>query len=205
MNENYKKTRDAYRKLGKQYIENTASINLHVLPEFMKRLPKGGRVLDVGCIGGRDSKKFADAGFEVIGIDVVDVFLEEARKYVPQAKFLEMDMLKIDFPDNYFDGILAHAVLLHLEKNDVSGVLANFYRILKKGGIIDVGVKLGEGEGFEADGKLAENEKRFFSYFNKEEIESYVKEAGFEIILSQISPDYVGRGREWIIVWGEKR
>jgi len=203
ISDNYKKTAETYRNLGKKYIENAAAINLRALPEFMKVLPRGGRVLDVGCFGGRDSKKFVDAGFAVTGIDMVDVFIREARIYEPRAEFLEMDLLEIDLPENNFDGILAQAVLLHLEKKDIPKALANFYRILKRGGKVYVGVKAGEGQGWEAD-KLADNKERFFSYFSKTEIESYMTAAGFKIIFSEMSPDYVGRDKEWIIVWGQK-
>jgi len=201
--EKYKITAETYCKLGKKYIDNAAEINLRALPEFMKILPPGGRVLDVGCFGGRDSKKFVDAGFSVTGIDVVDVFIREAKKYAPRAEFLEMDLLEMDFPAGSFDGILAQAVLLHLEKRDIPKALANFHCVLKKGGKVYIGVKRGEGEGWNAD-KLADNAKRFFSYYTKEEIEGYVAQAGFEIIHSEISPDYVGRDKEWIIVWGAK-
>jgi SAM-dependent methyltransferase len=201
--DNYMKTREAYRQLGRKYIENSAGIKLHKLEEFMKLLPKGGRVLDVGCFGGRDSKKFADGGFEVTGIDVVDIFIEEAKKYVPQAKFLEMDMLEMDFPENYFDAVVAHAVLLHLERKDVPRALAGLYRVLKPGGKLYAGVKMGQGQGLMPD-KMADGLERYFTYFSKEEYEGYIKDAGFKVILSDISGDYVGRGLQWIVAWGEK-
>lgn len=203
-NNNYKKTIEAYQALGKRYIENAANINLHALEDFMKLLPKGGRVLDAGCFGGRDSKKFADAGFEVTGIDLADVFIEEARKYVPQAKFMKMDILEMNFEESYFDGVLAQAVLLHLERSDVPRALKNFWRVLKPAGKIYVGVK--EGKGFEmaADKELAAGYKRYFTYFKKEEMETYMREAGFKIKFCEFAPDYVGRDKKWIIIWGEK-
>jgi ubiquinone/menaquinone biosynthesis C-methylase UbiE len=101
----YKKTIELYEKLGKKYLEDIAGVVIRELPNFMRALPKGGKVLDVGCAGGRDSKKLVEAGFEVTGIDLVNVFLEEAEKNVPQAKFIRMDLLNLEFPDNYFDGI----------------------------------------------------------------------------------------------------
>ena len=200
----YKITIQTYGDLGKRYIENSASIDLFVLNEFMGTLPKGGKVLDVGCVAGRDSKKLAAAGFDVTGIDVVDIFLEEARKNVAGAKFLKMDMLDISFPKNSFDGILAQAVLLHIRRSEVPKVLKDFYKILKPGGKIYVGVKRGDGEGWEAD-KLANNKKRFFTYFSGEGIARYMKEAGFKVIFLKLFSDYVKRkNTEWIVAWGEK-
>ena len=58
MNKQYKKTIDLYKKLGKKYIDDTYKIKVRELPEFIKKLPGNSLVLDVGCAGGRDSKKF---------------------------------------------------------------------------------------------------------------------------------------------------
>lgn len=200
----FKKTIKTYRQLGKQYIANVASINLPSLPKFMKVLPKGGKVLDVGCAGGRDSRKFVANGFSVVGIDAVDIFISEAKKRVPQADFIKTDVLKLDFPRNTFDGIWAQAVLLHLERKDVPTVLAKFYVILKSGGKIHVAVKEGEGQGWDCD-KLANDKKRFFTYFSQKEMRNLFKKAGFKIILSKLVDDDAGREKiKWVVIWGEK-
>lgn len=204
MNQEYQKTREAYRRLGKKYIENAASINLSALSEFIKELPAGGKVLDIGCAGGRDSKKFADAGFDVTGIDIIDDFIEEAKKRVPRAKFLQMDLLDIDFPENEFDAIWAQAVLLHVERKDIPDVLAKMFRILKRNGKIHAAVKEGRGQGWEAD-KLSGGYKRYFTYFTKEEMEKYLIGAGFHIIRSEFAVDEAGRKNvRWIVIWGKK-
>ena len=200
----YQKTIELYERLGKKYVEDIASADIRELPDFIEALPKGGRVLDVGCAGGRDSKKFVEAGLEVIGIDLVDVFLEEARKNVPQAKFIKMDLLGLEFPDNHFDGIWANAVLLHLKKEDVPRALKGFNRVLKHKGKLYIGVKRGSGEKYKEE-RLSGGEKRFFSYFLKNEMEKFVRDAGFRIISSKIFPDTLGRkDLKWIGILAEK-
>lgn len=116
--------------------------------DFIKTLPKGGRILDVGCSAGRDSKRFAQNGFEIIGIDLVDVFLQEARKNVPEAKFLKMDLRRLNFSENYFDAIWAMAVLLYIEKKDLPETLNGFYNVLKPRGKLFITVKRGSGSKF---------------------------------------------------------
>jgi len=204
LSDNYKKTQQAYCDLGKQYIENSASIDLPLLPEFMKLLPKGGKVLDAGCAGGRDSYKFVHEGFLVTGIDVVDVFIEEAIKKVSQAKFIKMDLLNLKFPKNYFDAIWAQAILLHMGRKDIPKILETFHNILKKNGKIHIAVKKGNGSGWKAD-KLSNNKKRFFTYFSKKEIENYITAAGFKVIFSgERADDAARKNIKWIIVWAEK-
>lgn len=198
------KTTKIYRKLGKQYLRRIKDITPKEIYDFMKLLPKGGRVLDVGCAGGRDSERFAQKGLQVIGIDLVDAFLEEARKAVPEGKFVKMDMRELEFPENYFDGIWANAVLLHLSKKDVPKVLKNFYKVLRSNGKLHIRVKRGEGTGYEKD-KLSGGEERLFVYFQKDELEELVKAAHFRIIASRILPDESGRREvSWVSLWAEK-
>lgn len=200
----HKTTLEAYKRLGRCYTDNTFMIDIPELPEFIKLLSEDGKVLDVGCAGGRDAGKFSKAGFDVTGIDVIDVFLAEAAKNAPQAKFVKMDLLDLKFPDDFFDAIWAHAVLLHLERKNIPRAIKEFYRVLKTGGKIHIAVKKGRDSGWEAD-KLVGGEKRFFTYFSKKEIENYVKKAGFKIISSKITFDPTGRKNvKWIIIWAEK-
>lgn len=193
--------------MGKNYTESIAGANIAKLSDFIKILTqaKGGKILDVGCAGGRDSKKLTEAGFEVTGIDLVEVFLEIARISVPAANFIKMNLLNLGFPDDYFDGIWANAVLLHLRKQDVPIALNNFYRVLKCGGKLYIGVKRGRGEKY-VEERLSGGEKRFFSYFYKNEFEDFLRNAGFRLISSTMSSDSLGRNSlKWIELLAEKR
>lgn len=200
----YKSSIELYEELGKDYIKDIDKITPKEIYDFMKLLPKGGRVLDVGCASGRDSRTFAQEGFRVVGIDLVDLFLREARKKVPQAKFIKMDLLNLKFPKNYFDAVWAHAVLLHIKKKDIPKVLKGFYNILKPGGKLHIRVKEGKGVGYKKE-KLSGGKKRLFTYFLKDELEIFVKKAGFKIISSKFFPDELKRKDvTWIGVWAEK-
>ncbi len=138
-----RKTKETYESLGRAYLDSIKNVDIEGFFEFIKTLPEGGRVLDVGCAGGRDSKRFAQNGFEVVGIDLADEFLKEAKKNVPEAKFLKMDLRELDFPENYFDAIWAVAVLLHIRKESILETLNGFRKILKSKGKLFITVKRG--------------------------------------------------------------
>lgn len=200
----YKKTIEIYEKLGKKYIKDIKDLTPVEFSGFVKLLPKGGKVLDVGCAGGRDSKKLIQKGFEVIGIDLTDSFLKEAKKNVPRAKFIKMDARKLKLPNDYFDAIWASAILLHLKRKDISKTLKGFYRVLKTSGKLHIRVKKGKGSGYKKD-KLSSGEKRLFTYFSKDELEGLVKKADFKIIISRVFPDESRRKDvKWISIWAEK-
>jgi ubiquinone/menaquinone biosynthesis C-methylase UbiE len=144
---------------------------------FIKNL-KGKKILDVGCGPGRDTKYFTEQGLDVTAIDLTKALLEIAKKQAPKAQFHLMDMRKLKFPDNSFDGLWVNASLLHIPKKEAKQTVIGFKRILKPGGIIFIAVREGVEEKFSFDKGL----KRFYANYTKEELENLIKTAGFEII-----------------------
>jgi SAM-dependent methyltransferase len=55
-----------------------------------------GTVVELGCGSGISSRALADAGFDVVGVDLSGALLEIARERVPEAGFVEASFL--DFP-----------------------------------------------------------------------------------------------------------
>lgn len=200
----YQQTIAVYQKLGKEYLDNIAGLSVKGMAEFIRLLPKGARVLDVGCAGGRDAKIFASKGFEVTGIDLVGSYLKAARKYVPRAKFIKMDLRELTFPKSYFDAVWANAVLVHVYKKDLPKVLKGFYRVLKPQGKLHVRMKRGEGIEEVAE-ELSLYHKRIFIYLSKAELEKLVRKAGFRILQSKLFPDELGRKEvKWIGIQAER-
>ena len=200
----YQQTIQIYREQWKEFIKILAHVSPKELPIFAKLIKRNGRVLDVGSAGGRDAKRFVKFGLHVVGIDVVDEFLREARRSVPQAKFIKMDVRRLKFPKNYFDAVWANAVLLHFDKRTAGKVVKLFYKVLRPAGKLAVGVKMGKGHSFTTDGN-SPSRSRFFSYWSQVELERMLKKSGFKIIRSKISPDMRRRKNvKWVKVWGEK-
>ena len=91
-----------------------------------------------------------------------------------------MDLRKISFPNELFDGIWACASLLHLERTEVPAVLSVFHRILKPGGIIFILVREGEGKKLVREGMLGKK-RRFFTYFQPQTMRTFLADADFTI------------------------
>jgi len=203
MDDNYQNTIETYTALGKPYLDSIDSVEVDLYEDFALLIPKGGTVLDVGCAGGRDTERFLVDGYRVTGIDFVPDFIKQAKARLPKADFMVMDMLDIKLPNEYFDGVFASAVLVHLKKNDISKALSEFYRVLNIKGHLYVYVKRGQGTTYLND-KLSTDKKRFFSFFEQDEINGLVAEAGFKILKSQIFDDHLGRDIQWIATIAEK-
>lgn len=64
-----------------------------------------GRVLDIGAGAGRHALHLQEKGFEVHAIDISPGAIEVMEQRGIKNVYL-MDLMKLDFPDNYFDSVL---------------------------------------------------------------------------------------------------
>jgi SAM-dependent methyltransferase len=73
-------------------------------------LPKGARILDVGCGPGRHALELAAAGYAVTGIDVsrrfLDIAAEDARARGVHLSLFEIDAREMPFSDE-FDAVIS--------------------------------------------------------------------------------------------------
>jgi SAM-dependent methyltransferase len=97
----------------------------------------GKDVLDAGCGSGEYSCWLASRGARVVGIDLADGTLREAREYAQKAglsgaRFEKRSVLQTGFPDASFDLVYCTGVLHHTP--DPFGGLTELYRVLRPGG-----------------------------------------------------------------------
>lgn len=195
-------TLNFYNKYAEQYAKYISHQVLQFSQmKFISLLPKKAKILDAGCGAGRDVAAFVEEGADVIGIDFSESMLKEAKKLIPEGNFELIDMEKMSFNDNSFDGIWSLGSILHTEKGDIPKILNEFYRVLKKEGILYLAVKSGSGEATTKD-KRFDNSERFFVYFTQQEIEELLRNANFEIINTQIGTDE--SDTEWIEIFAKK-
>jgi ubiquinone/menaquinone biosynthesis C-methylase UbiE len=188
MDSKLKKTIQTYDRTVHEYTKNVADLHpKEVSINFLEHIPPGGNILDLGCGSGRDALIFSQGSYQVTGIDLSRGMIEHAKIYAPLATFYQMDMRRLDFKNQSFDGVWAVASLLHLSKRDISTCLSECNRVLKDRGIIYVGVKKGVGEEFKPDLRYDGEAYKFYSYFSEEEITSSIKNAGFDILTANLT------------------
>ncbi|RLI56364.1 MAG: hypothetical protein DRO87_08080 [Candidatus Thorarchaeota archaeon] len=99
----------------------------------------GIRILDAGCGEGYLSRLFARRGAIVTGVDVSEKLVEISRVVAQQenvsVSFSVGDVCDLrDFADSSFDVVLSNLVLLNIPC--LQRALAEFYRVLRPGGIV---------------------------------------------------------------------
>ena len=129
--------KSGYNKIADRYLaeRTTDSPDVHLLHDFMELLAPKSKVLDAGCGAGIPIAKMLAKQFDVIGVDFSEVQVALAKKNVPNAHFVCADMTHLDFPDESLDGICSYYAIIHIPREEHEGLIENFYKMLKTGGI----------------------------------------------------------------------
>jgi SAM-dependent methyltransferase len=77
----------AYADLG---FPGTYYLAFRDIPALLARHARGTRALDFGCGAGRSSRFLRDLGYEVVGADISEAMLEEARSGDPDGDYVKI-------------------------------------------------------------------------------------------------------------------
>lgn len=199
--------KSTYNKIAKEWTKDhegqawwTEGVN-----EYVSLLKPGFSILDVGCGSGLKSKYLIEKGFKVTGIDFSEEMIKLCNENVPAGKFFVKDIAQPLELNTVSDGVFAQAILLHIPKKKISGVLANILEPLKTGGYLYVAVK--EQPANKPDEEiLKENDygykyERFFSYFTLDELKNILNRNGMQVVYEKITPF---ENKNWIQVIAKK-
>lgn len=183
--EEEKVTIESYNQTATQWVATHMNPNqCRAEFEIFKKYLPAGKILEIGVGGGRDAKRFAEAGYGYTGVDVSSGLLEEAQKNNPSLTFLIQDVYQLQFPF-LFDGFWCAATLLHIPKRRIHEALQSIHQVVKPHGIGFICVKQGNG-----DMVLDEDEygKRYFSYYTQNEFSEILARNGFSILETSVLP-----------------
>ncbi|MFH8473945.1 class I SAM-dependent methyltransferase [Streptomyces sp. NPDC018000] len=123
--------------LGAEYERAFAESATHhaSLRRLLEHLAPHSRVLDVGCGTGRPTAQtLADAGHDVLGVDVSPVMVDLAARQVPGASFECADIRELALEEGSFDAVCVYFSLLQMSREDQSRLLRKLGRLLVTGG-----------------------------------------------------------------------
>ena len=154
------------------YLRLTQAPPSKSLLAFISAIPKGGRVLDLGCGPGLSAAKMASQGLQVDATDGSEAMVAAAAKH-PGVKAKQATFDRMPTAATYH-GIYANFSLLHATRSNFSRHIQACHTALHSSGILHLGMKLGLGEKRDALG-------RFYTYYTADELTDVLTTAGFTI------------------------
>ena len=179
--------RKAYDKAAVKYGESFyhelyfKHLDVKLLDMFCERVNPCMPVCEIGCGPGEISAYLRYKGLNLIGIDISEEMIRIARQLNPYVEFLTGDVFRLDFPGNYFSGVLALFLFVNYEIPEIKKAITEIRRVLIPDGLFYLSFHAG-GDRIASDDFLVENNPLEFIFLDVEEIAKILEECGFEII-----------------------
>ena len=189
---------NSYNERAEAFWEGTkdhdVSQNVAALLRHIESSPPY-KILDLGCGPGRDLKSFADLGHLAIGLEGAMRFVEMAANH-SGCEIWQQDFLRLDLPEEHFDGIFANASLFHVPSVELPRVLKELWSTLKPGGVLFSSNPRGNNE-------EGWNHGRYCVYHDIDGWRRYMSGAGFVELAHYYRPTGLPREQQpWLAsVW----
>ena len=167
-------TIDYYNRNADEYFARTAEVTFdEIYNRFLKYIPDGGRIMDLGCGSGRDVKWLCNHGYEAYGLDASRELVSKASDEYDIPVFTGLiEEWTTAIP---FDGVWCCASLMHLEDSALEQFFENLKYNLKQGGVLFMSVKSGIETGLDEQG-------RYLRDFTEEDVHKIITRHGeFEL------------------------
>jgi len=147
-------------------------------PAPLPKIPKGSRVIELGCGNGKNLPGMIEKGWDITAMDCSTRALLLCRPVVHEAgrvHFVAGDVVSLPFRDSTFDAVFSLHVAGHLAGSGRSKLARELLRVLKPGGQIvfrDFGkddFRCGKGEMTEP-GTFRRGAGSFTHYFTGDEV-----------------------------------
>lgn len=171
-------TIETYDRMAEEYDKETADFWEKFPREVFDKFSESirGRVLDIGSGPGRDGLLLQERSLDVVCIDASKAMVEMCQTRGLQA--IQADFMNIPFADGEFNGIWAYTSLLHIPKTEMPNALREATRVLRPKGVLGLGMIEGDFEGYRESSGV--DLPRYFSHYQKEELDKLLDEAGLQ-------------------------
>ena len=179
-----------FDRLAARYAEKYFHLDMYdrYLERFVKRIEsQGASVLDVACGPGNVSAYLARVrpDLKLIGIDLAEGMIKQARLRVPSAEFLVKDCRHIGELERVFDASAFAFGLSYLTDDDANRFFTSLNAILADSAMLYLSTITGEPSwsGFEAS---SSGDRVYLTYRSIDDVITMVEHAGYRIDFMEV-------------------
>lgn len=203
MNAGYRDPVEFYRDHAEQFdaVRSRTLFEKDWLDAFLALVPDGGTVLDAGCGAGEPIGRYiADAGYELVGLDMSEPLLALARQRLPDAVFYHADLRSFEL-DRKFDGIIAWDSFFHLAQDAQEEALHRFARHASDQAVLMFTSGTGRGEAINP----MFGEPLFHASLSAADYKDKLEVLGFSVLKHVESDPNCGNRTIWLAQRGPER
>lgn len=154
---------------------------------LLELIPEKSKVLELGCGAGIPGTQILASHCSVTGNDISGAQIALARQNVPDAAFVQGDMMALTFDEGSFDAVVAFYSVIHLPREEQKVMMGKIAGWLKDGGYVLVNLGANDNEGSVNQDWLGG--KMYWSSYDAETNREMVRGAGFEIVKAEVIED----------------
>ena len=187
MNKTIQDTQSSYDRVAVEYGEkfkdemDDKPFDRDCLYRLVREVGELGPICDLGCGPGQIARYLHRQGVQTLGVDLSSKMVAEAQRLNPEIHFHQGDMLSLPDADNSWGGIAAFYCIIHIPREQIVNALREMKRVLKPGGPLLLAFHIGT-EIKHLDEWWDKPVNLDFAFYLPAEIESWLKEAGFELL-----------------------
>lgn len=137
--------------------------------------------------------------YDVTGVDISTRQIELARANVPTARFINADIVTVDFPPASFDAAVGSYSFIHVPRAEHESLFRKITGWLRPGGLLLANFGIGNRELDYQEDWLGV--PMFWSSFDAEGERAALSSVGFELLIDRIETEFEdGRPHRWLVI-----
>jgi ubiquinone/menaquinone biosynthesis C-methylase UbiE len=186
MDQSSKNLQNSYNQVAEEYTTRLfhelehKPLDQELLDDFAYAMRGAELVVDVGCGPGHVTRYLHERGVTIRGLDLSSCMVERACQLTPEIEFKRGDMSALPVQDHSWSGCVAFYSLIHFPPAQLVSVLRELHRVLKPGGLLFLAFHQGH-EVRHIEEWWGKQVTLDFFFFEREEMEDYLHQAGFVI------------------------
>ena len=126
-------TFNSYQMWNRSYIKKFGVSKDYINKNFLQKLSKKIKILEIGCNIGNQLHGLQRIGFKNLsGIDIQQNCLKKIKKNFNNIRVVRASAYNLPFKNNSFDFVFTSNVLIHFPPNKINKVFDEIYRVSSK-------------------------------------------------------------------------